>query len=71
MSGNKNNLAKVGIAGAGLGVGGIILFIVLWGMLGAAELEQFPRLILSLCIPPTAIAGVLGVYMLFVRPSGE
>ncbi|MFN8373234.1 MAG: hypothetical protein U0694_10215 [Anaerolineae bacterium] len=52
-----------------LSVFGIILFIVLWIVFGQSGMEAFPRLVLSLCLPPAAIALVMGIYILVVRPK--
>lgn len=57
------------IAGAGLAVLGIVLFILIWVVLGNMEVAQFPRLILSVCVPPALMALLLGGYVLLVRPS--
>ncbi len=65
---NKNNLTRAGIAGALLAVFGIVLFISLWILLGAAQVASFPRLFASLCVPPAVIAGIVGAYILIKRP---
>ncbi|MCA9903880.1 MAG: hypothetical protein KC547_08490 [Anaerolineae bacterium] len=46
-------------------------FIGLWNMLGSAGFEDFPRLILSMCLPPAAIAILIGIYVLFFRARGS
>lgn len=64
---DSSTVRRMVIAGAVLAVGGIILFVVLWLGLGSAGIQQFPRLILSMCIPPAIIALVLGGYFLVSR----
>jgi lipopolysaccharide export LptBFGC system permease protein LptF len=61
-------LKRAMLAGVLLAAGGIVLFIVLWILLGNAGLDQFPRLIISLCLPPAAIALLVGVYFLLIQP---
>jgi len=65
---NKENVSKASTLGIGLGVGAIVLFVVLWVTLGSLGVEQIPRLLISLCLPPALIAGALGGYMLLIRP---
>ncbi|MBK8026595.1 MAG: hypothetical protein IPK19_35710 [Chloroflexi bacterium] len=72
MSNNQNpfdpaTLRRMLTAGAILAVGGIILFVLLWLALGSANVQNFPRLILSLCVPPAIIALLLGGYFLISR----
>jgi hypothetical protein len=64
----KPALSKAAIAGAVLAVLAIILFGVLWVVLGNAGLSQTPRLFAALCIPPGVIAAIIGVYILVARP---
>ena len=64
----KPALSKAAIAGAVLAVFGIVLFAVLWIVLGNAGLSQTPRLFAALCIPPGVIAAIIGVYILVARP---
>ncbi len=66
---NKGMLRRANIAGISLAVGGIILFIILWTALGALNVQPFARLMVSLCLPPAIIAGVVGIYILVARPS--
>ncbi|MCA0453557.1 MAG: hypothetical protein LCI00_06255 [Chloroflexi bacterium] len=65
---NKNNLTRAGVAGALLAVFGIVLFIVLWVLLGSAQVASLPRLFTSLCVPPAVIAAIIGAYILIKRP---
>ena len=71
MSNNPNpirtGLSRGSIFGLVLGVLAIILFVVLWLVLGSLNVSQFPRLMVSLCLPPAIIAALIGVYMLFGR----
>ncbi len=60
-------LRRTLITGGVLAFGGVVLFVVLWVGLGSANVEAFPRLILSLCIPPAVITLILGAFILFVR----
>jgi len=64
-----NQLSRAGIIGFLLSVFGIILFIVLWIVFGQSGMETFPRLVLSLCLPPAAIALLMGIYILVGRPK--
>jgi hypothetical protein len=66
---NGRNLTRAGIVGAGLALLGIVLFIVLWVVLGSFNLASMPRLFASLCVPPAVIAGIMGVYILVRRPK--
>lgn len=66
---NKENLSRASTLGISLGVGGIALFVVLWLVLEGFGVEQIPRLLIALCLPPALIAGAIGGYMLLVRPS--
>lgn len=60
-------LRRMLVVGALLAVGAVVLFILLWVGLGQANVENFPRLILSMCIPPAVIAVVVGAFFLFGR----
>ncbi len=66
---NGRNLTRAGIAGAALALLGIILFIVLWVVLGSFKLDAMPRLFASLCIPPAIIAAIMGIYILVRKPK--
>jgi|FLYN01.1.fsa_nt_gi hypothetical protein len=65
---SKETLSKASTLGVSLGIGGVALFVTLWLVLGSVGVEQIPRLLISLCLPPAIMAGVLGGYMLLVRP---
>lgn len=64
---NRSSLSKASAAGVILAVVGIILFIVLWVVLGQLGATTVARLLISLCLPPAVIAGIIGVYVLVVR----
>lgn len=66
---NRKTLSRATLAGAALAMGGVGLFILLWVVLGNAGVDQFPRLILSMCVPPALIAALVGGFFLLVRPS--
>ena len=61
---NRHTLTRASIAGAGLAIGGILLFFMLWFALGAADVGPFAQLRLSLCIPPALIAAAVGLFFL-------
>ncbi len=65
---NRKALSRASIAGGILAVAGIILFVVVWIVLGQAGMTQLTRLFISLCLPPALIALVMGIYMLVARP---
>lgn len=65
---NRRTLSRASVLGVGLSVGGIALFVILWLVLGNLGLEQIPRLLISLCLPPAVMAGLIGGYILLVRP---
>jgi lipopolysaccharide export LptBFGC system permease protein LptF len=46
---------------------GVGLFFLLWQVMGDAGVEQFPRLIIAMCVPPMLIAVLVGVYILIFR----
>jgi lipopolysaccharide export LptBFGC system permease protein LptF len=64
---NPQALRRATIAGAVLGVFGIVSFIVIWVLLGQAGAEQIPRLFLSLCIPPALIGVIMLAYIFYMR----
>jgi hypothetical protein len=68
---NQKNLSRAAVAGLVLSILGIGLFIGLWIGLGNAGMDQFPRLILSMCVPPALMAGILGAYILLARPKSK
>ncbi len=66
---NGRNLTRAGVAGAVLAVLAIVLFIVLWVVLGSFKMDAMPRLFASLCIPPAILAAVMGIYILTRKPK--
>jgi len=67
----KRGLLRAQIAVAVLAVLAIGAFIGLWNLLGSAGFEDFPRLILSMCLPPAVIAILVGIYVLIFRARGS
>ncbi|MAS33018.1 MAG: hypothetical protein CL610_03360 [Anaerolineaceae bacterium] len=66
---NRRRLTRAAIIGGGMGLGGVLAFLLLWVGLGSAGVDQFPRLIMSVCLPPALIALIFGVYFLFFQPK--
>lgn len=64
---NPEALKRATIAGALLGVFGIVSFIVIWVVLGQAGAQQIPRLFLSLCLPPALIGVIMLAYIFYMR----
>jgi hypothetical protein len=64
---DEKTISRIGIAGAILGVLAIALFGVLWVILGEADISVLPRLVTSICVPPAAMAAILGIYLLIRR----
>lgn len=60
----KNQLPQAGIAGVVLAIIGIGLFLAIYFGLQSAGVGDFPRLILALCVPPAAMAALIGIYMI-------
>jgi hypothetical protein len=56
---------RAGMIGLGLAIFGIIAFVGLWLVL--TDLDNAPRLFLSLCIPPLLIGLMVGGYKLATR----
>ena len=64
---NKQNLSRATLIAVLMAVGGIGLFFGLW--IALADLNQFARLMLSLCLPPAVMAALVGGYLLMVQPK--
>ena len=64
---NKQNLSKATLIAAVMAVGGIALFFVIW--MALADLNQFARLMLAMCVPPGVMAALVGGYLLLVQPK--
>lgn len=57
-------VSRIGLIGAIIGIVAIGLFVALWVILGNANMDAFPRLIISVCVPPALMTAFLGVYVL-------
>ncbi|GEM_PF-487011 len=68
---NTKTFSRAGLVGAVLGTLGILLFVGIWLVTGSTDLDAFPRLIIALCVPPSIIAIIMGVYVLVVRPGSS
>jgi hypothetical protein len=68
---SKDYLSKASTLGVTLVIAGVVLFVVIWSLLDSAGLEQIPRLLISLCLPPAIVAGLIGGYMLLARPRSS
>jgi lipopolysaccharide export LptBFGC system permease protein LptF len=66
---DNKTLRRVILAGSGLAAVIIVLFVVLWVGLGSTGVSPFPRLVLSVCLPPVVMAAGFGVYFITVRPK--
>ncbi|PJF31599.1 MAG: hypothetical protein CUN52_02725 [Phototrophicales bacterium] len=66
---DTKTISRIGISGAILGAIIIGLFLLLWFVTGDMGMSSFPRLVISVCIPPTLIALIFGIYLLTTRPS--
>jgi hypothetical protein len=62
-------LSRPTMIGIVLVVIGIILFVIVWGILGQTAMQFLPRLALSTCLPPGVIALLAGIYILVVPPK--
>jgi hypothetical protein len=60
-------LKKASIAGVALAFAGIILFLILWVVLGQLGVAMLARLFMALCLPLVVIAGLIGVYALVLK----
>jgi hypothetical protein len=66
---DKKAISRIGIIGAIFGIFIIGLFILLWSVLGGLGMSNFPRIVASVCIPPTVLAFLFGIYFLTTRRS--
>lgn len=66
---NGRNLTRAGVAGAVLALLAIILFGILWVVLGSFKIDAMPKLFASLCIPPIILASIMGIYILTRKPK--
>ena len=68
---NKKMLLRTTIAGTVLALVGVAIFGGMWLFLGQIGLDDFPRLLASFCIPPAAITGIIGAYLLLIQPKED
>ncbi len=68
---NGRNLSRATGVAILLSAGGVILFLLLWVLLGNAGTDPLARLIVSMCVPPGIIAALVGGYFLLVRPGSK
>ncbi|MCU0479981.1 MAG: hypothetical protein MUE54_02070 [Anaerolineae bacterium] len=66
---DKKAISRIGIIGAILGIFTIGLFIILWSVLGNIGMSNFPRIVASVCVPPTILAFLFGIYFITTRRS--
>ncbi len=64
---SRRALSRGVIIGAVMGGAAIILFVLLWIVLGGVGLSNIARILLSLCIPPAILAALMGIYILVWR----
>lgn len=62
---SSNPIVKTLIPATVLGIVGIGSFLLIYVTLSQTDIGQFPSLILAFCIPPAAIAVIMGFYSLF------
>ncbi len=67
----KQGLSKGSVIGVGLSVFALILFAILWKVFEQLGMDYLPRLFASVCIPPAVIAGLIGAYVLLIRPASK
>lgn len=68
---NGKTASRIGLIGAVIGIVSIGLFMGLWILLGNANMDDFPRLIISVCVPPALMTAFLGVYILVTAGKSE
>lgn len=66
---DKDKITRAGFYGALLGVVAILLFVGLWVGLGGIGVTVFPRLVISICIPPAVLSFVAGIFLIVKSPS--
>jgi len=65
-------LGRTLIAGAGLALVAVLLFLGVWWLLGEMGASQTARLFASLCVPPLVIFGMVAMVALARRgQSGD
>jgi hypothetical protein len=65
----RQSLSKASVIGAVMAMGGIVLFVVLYGVLGNMGIQASMRILIALCIPPAIMALLIGGYFLLFRPK--
>ncbi len=68
---DPKRVTRAGIWGALLGILAILLFVGLWIGLGSIGVTVFPRLVISVCIPPAILSLIAGFYLLVKAPSSS
>jgi predicted membrane protein len=65
-----NALLKTIIPATLLGTVAIGSFVLIY-MLLDSSVDQFPRLLLALCLPPVLIGIIIGFYVLFIQKRAK
>jgi hypothetical protein len=60
-------LSRIGLTGLIIAVLGIGLFLGLWIGLEGTGVNDFARLIISLCVPPALMSLAIGGWMLLIQ----
>lgn len=66
----KRGLSRAAVLGFGIVVSAVVLFLIFWIGLSNTDMAPFPRVLISVCIPPAVIAALIGIYML-IRPGSS
>ena len=66
---DKSSITRAGIYGVVLAIIGIGIFLTLWIVTDNLGMNVFTRLVLSICLPPTTLALLMGIYLLVMRPN--
>lgn len=61
---DRKRISRIGIAGAVIGVVAVAMFMGLWIVLGNANVDDFPRLVISVCVPPAIMTAIIGAFIL-------
>ena len=65
----KDSITRAGLYGALLGIAAILLFVGLWFGLGSIGVTVFPRMVISVCIPPAVLSFAAGIFLILKSPS--
>jgi hypothetical protein len=68
---NRRTMGRATAIGIALAAAGIALFVIVWLMLEGLSLSRVPRLFIAICLPPAVIAGLIGLYVLLVKPRSS